>query len=325
MAEPLKATFFTLKHRDRAVLLPATLVTVVMIALLVAALLAFNWAGIMRFAHLIQEGPGAKVPEAQAGLFVASIFALIGSVFLFLIPFFIILAAYEAACLRWMIRGEAPGVFGLTFNNDTWRVYGVYWCWVVAKFVVSFAVSILTMPLMFATMGEVFGHGGKPDIDAMMRWQWSVQMPLAFLQYLPLAFIGIRLGPAAATSVARDRFSFFEAWKVTRGRFFSLLGSWALLWLIFGALYVAIFAASWGFLLQDAWRDWMVNWPRPPSEESFRMVFALVFSQQGLVIYALSAAANLIVLTAYALMSYGVNARAALAALEEGKIEQVPA
>jgi hypothetical protein len=42
MGEPLNATFFTLKKRDRGVLLPATFIMVVLMALIIALFVAFN-------------------------------------------------------------------------------------------------------------------------------------------------------------------------------------------------------------------------------------------------------------------------------------------
>jgi predicted metal-binding membrane protein len=126
MAEPLKATFFTLKHRDRAVLLPATLVMIVLVALIVAAWAALNSRMFALMFELTQLGSG-QANEEQALAMFSGMMGLFLSTFLLLIPLYIVVAAYEAACLRWMIRGEAPGLFGLTLNNDTWRVWGVYW------------------------------------------------------------------------------------------------------------------------------------------------------------------------------------------------------
>jgi hypothetical protein len=41
----------------------------------------------------------------------------------FLFAFFVLTAAFEAACLRWLIRGESGGGFlGLQLGADTWRV-----------------------------------------------------------------------------------------------------------------------------------------------------------------------------------------------------------
>jgi hypothetical protein len=145
-----------------------------------------------------------------------------------------------------------------------------------------------------------------------------VQLPITLLQYLPMIFIGVRFGPAAATSIARNRFSPFDAWKVTRGRFWALLGSFALLWLIAAIVMCAAAAPltlrMWP-LFQDMWRN-------PGDEEAIRAYMSAIFSRDTIVWVCVSYGAMMIAGLWLALMSYGVNARAALAALEEGKIEK---
>jgi hypothetical protein len=319
MAEPLKATFFTLKHRDRAVLLPATLAMIVFVALIVAAWVGFNWGTLAQLFELSRQA-GAQPDEAEAARLFAGGMGMVLSAFLFLFPLYIAIASYEAACLRWMIRGEAPGLFGLALDNDTWRVWGVYWCWLVANMAVGFATSLLTMPFVFMMMGDVYAQGGDPS-----EFSWDLQLriqALSMLQYIPLAFIGVRLGPAAATSIARRRFSFFEAWTVTSDRFWSLLGSWALLWLIFGVLYVALFGVTYGALFGDLVPRIQTAWPDFPPV-SVDELSERIFSQRGLALIGAAYAGFFAIWILYALMSFGVNARAALAALEDGKIQEV--
>lgn len=324
MAEPLKATFFTLKRRDRSVLAPATLVLIAIVLVLAAALIALNWGTLSHFRDYFSLDAAETKDPTRALAIVSGAFGFIGSVFLLIIPLYFAAAAYEAACLRWMIRGEAPGFFGWRFDNDMWRVYGIYWCWFAVHMAVGIAMSVLIVPIMFATMPGLFTSGSPPDMMAMMRWQLSVQLPLSLLQYLPLIFIGVRFGPAAATSIARQRFSFFEAWTVTRGRFWELLGSFALLWLIAGVLLALILALTTGPFILRMWPLFADMWQKP-SEADMQAYFNALFSPQNLMLYALGYAGYFVVLLGLALMSYGVNARAAMAALEEGKIATAPA
>ena len=321
MAEPLKATFFTLKRRDRAVLLPVTLAMIVVVGLIVAAWVGINWGTLAQIFELSRQS-GAQPDEAQSARLFTGAMGMVLSVFLFLFPLFIALASYEAACLRWMIRGEAPGLFGLTLDNDTWRVWGIYWCWLVAQMAISFATSMVMIPFMFMMMGDIIAQG--PDPDPQLAWDLQLKMQaLSLIQYIPMAFIGIRLGPAAATSIARRRFSFFEAWTATSDRFWSLLGSWALLWLSFGAIYAALFAATYGVLVGDLIPQVVAQWPAFPAEAAEQLA-ARIFSPRGLTIIGASYAGFFVIWIAYSLMGFGVNARVALAALEEEKIKEEP-
>jgi hypothetical protein len=317
--EKLNATFFALQPRDRAVLLPATVVLIAILAVIIAAFVALNWRAISFFIELFQTLPTAANAKPTMGADVAmSMMGMFASIFLFMIPIYFAVAAYEAACLRWMIRGEAPGWFGLTFDNDMWRVYGIYWCWLIVQFAVSTVVSVVTMPLMFASMGDIMRNPG--DMEAMWRWQLTVQLPLTLLQYIPMIFLGVRFGPAAATSVARRRFSPIEAWNVTRGRFWELLGSFALLWLIWIGVLVATSVPT----ILRLWPHFR-NMSSNPTPESMEDYFAAAFAPEGLVWMALGYSVMIFGGLLLSVMMYGVNARAALAALDEGKIKQEPA
>jgi hypothetical protein len=240
-------------------------------------------------------------------------FALVGMTFLFLFPIYITIAAYEAACLRWMIRGEAPGLFGITIDNDVWRVWGIYWCWLLAQFAVSSAMSILTMPLIFMSMPQIMQD---PTPEGMMRWQLTVQLPIMLLQYLPLIFVGVRFAPAAATSILRRKFSVLEAWEVTRGRFWPLFGSFAILWVIAAAVTMAAAVP----LTLHMWPYFSALWPAP-TEESMQAYFEAYFDQRAMIWLAVGYGVMTVAGLWLSVMSYGVNARAAMAAMEEGKIK----
>jgi hypothetical protein len=321
MAEPLKATFFALKPRDRMVLLPATLLYAVVVVLIVAAFTALNWGALQSIFALIRDMPSEQLGESQAMNLFSGMMGMFGWLFLLLFPFYFATAAYEAACLRWMIRGEAPGLFGLTFDHDMWRVYGVYWVWFLAQWVVSFIASIVMMPFMFMMMGDVVAQGGAdPNSQAMWDLQLKMQS-LSLIQYIPLVFIGIRFGPAAAASIARRRFSFFEAWRVTRDRFWALFGSYLVLWLALALVYVVVGAAIYAPLFGSLIRDMIAAWPALPDDVGQRYVEILSRPSSWPLIGA-GYLSGLVVMLAYMVFSYGINARAALVALDEGKIER---
>ena len=328
MAEPLNATFFALQKRDKAVLLPATIVFLVLFAGVIAAFVALNWNTFAQIGEFFrtaaaQQEP-SKMDETAAASFVFRMLGLIASAFLLMFPLYLIVAAYEAACLRWMIRGEAPGFFGITLDHDTWRVYGVYWCWFLVRMVISFALSIFMIPIMFMGLGEMMRSGSPPDPEVMLHWQLTVQLPLTLLSYVPLAFISVRFGPAAATSIARRRFSFFEAWTVTRDRFWALFGSYALIWIGFLLVYAIVVALAFGHALLLLWPAFTAHGAKPDSE-AMRTFFEQMVSPQGLIGLGLIYGFALIAGMLCAILAYGVNARAARAALDEGKIEVAPA
>jgi hypothetical protein len=305
MAEPLRATFYTFRrHSERGgVLLGATLITAALGIAILAAFVALCWP---LFASLFSIS-GASTSSDQVLGAVGAMFgaALIG--FFFLVALYVLAAAYEAACLRWMIRREAPGWFGLNLGADTWRVYSGYWVWFLIQMAVSMVVSIVMMPLTFMAMIPA----GDVAPEAQMASLLGMQFLVAVVQYAVLIFIGVRFAPAAATSIARRRFSFFEAWKVTRGRFWALFGSFFILMIAY-LIVLAIFMTAVFATIYNA-TGGLGGAGAPDPSAIFQPNVLASFG--GL--YVLLVGTGVL----YVVLSFGVNARAVIAAIDEGKID----
>ncbi|MEJ0058924.1 MAG: hypothetical protein WDM79_04755 [Terricaulis sp.] len=236
---------------------------------------------------------------------------------IFLVFFYVLLAAYEAACLRWMIHGEVVGFLGLSLGAPTWRVYSTYWLWAGINFGISTVVSLVTMPFLF--FGMAGASGGISDPTVMGGTIVIFQIVVSLLQYIALAIVGVRFGPAAATSITLRKFSFFTAWTVTKG---TVLGA---VWFVRfdrGDLFARLCALvhRYGRLV------FAQAWPSIASGASAEEVMTLIagmMTPQTLAllagIYVVMAFVGMI----FYVMFYGVNARAVLAAIEDGKIPGV--
>jgi hypothetical protein len=106
---------------------------------------------------------------------------------------------------------------------------------------------------------------------------------------------------------------------VTRGRFWELLGSFAILWIVAGIALALVVALTTGPILAQLWPLFQGLWQKP-SEANMQAYFNAMLSPQSLALAGLGYAGYFVVLLGLALMSFGVNARAAMAALEEGRI-----
>lgn len=219
----LDATFFAFKKRDPRFVMTRAAAGYLLIYVLVCAIyIALTWnslgAVFAWYGGLVgtamQGGEMTPPPPEVLGLIPFAFGVGILSIILF--------AAFEAACLRWLVRGEhGDGVLGLTFGADTWRVLGVYVLW-FALFIAFFVVIAL-----FYTLTTVLANvGGPAQIIALLL---GALAPLGFIALLIWA--AVRFAPAAATSVARRRFAFFEAPRVTKGYFWPLLGAFIILWI----------------------------------------------------------------------------------------------
>jgi len=313
MAEPLNATFFAFKKRERGgVLTGASIAFAVLAIVLYAALLGFIWFALgQNPLEMSQMAAQAQAdPEAIQQMMSPGNIAIMVLVYLiFTFAICVLFAAYEAACLRWMIRGETKGFFGLALDDDTWRVYGIYWVWFVG-FIIGAIAFLIIMGILGATIAATAGA----DSPVMLI------LPLLF--FIVPIYLCTLLAPAAATAIAERRFAFFDAWSTSSDRFWALFGAFFLLWLIYMLLVCGITVA---------WLSWAVG-PRlaeifaggsDPTAASIAINQATMDAMSapgGMLIYAGVSMATWIIAIMFYIALFGVNARAAVAALEEGKI-----
>lgn len=319
MAEPLKATFFAFRKREQSgVLLRATIAFVIIAAVLIGAFIALNLAALGPAVTWYGEAVAAAAnnnPEALAAP-PPAFFGLIGGLLLMLFPLYILCAAYEAACLRWFIHSEVKGFMGLSLGAPTWRVWSVYWMWFLLNIGFSIALSVV-MGVLVGIM--TVSSGG--DLGAAT----SAQLVFQIVQYVLMIYFGVRLAPAAAATIARRKFSFFDAWTVTRGRFWSLLGSFVSIYALYILASLAM-AAVWFVVILGPNAPDLAAAGSDPQRLSAAFIQAvqaylqsLIDPKNWIIIGALQLVATAIGVFFYIAM-YGVNARAAQAALEEGKI-----
>lgn len=322
MAEPLNATFFAFRKRERGgVLLGTSIAFLIGMIVLIAIFGALFWSSLGPAAQwhsqLIAAAASNDTAAVNAMPFPTGLFTIIGGLLLWLFPVYILCAAYEAACLRWMVHGETEGFMGLSLGAPTWRVWSCYWLW----FLLNIAFSIVMQIVMTAVIGVIAVSSSGDPMATMTA------LPVVMLlQYGLMAYFAVRFAPAAATSIARRKFSFFEAWTVTKGRFWALFGAFFLIYLIYMIAGVAL-AGVWfstvlggsnvdlsgfgvdqarsGEIIQQLLQGFMKSLANPQTWVVLG-VLQLVSLALGLLLY---------------IAMFGVNARAALAALEEGKIK----
>ncbi|UPT61285.1 MAG: hypothetical protein M0D54_12635 [Hyphomonadaceae bacterium JAD_PAG50586_4] len=324
MAEPLNATFFAFRKRERGGVLVQTSIAFALVgALLIAAFVALVWGSagtvITWYGQIIAASATNDTTAIQNLGFPTEIFQFFGVMVLWLFPFYILCAAYEAACLRWMIHGETQGFMGLSLGAPTWRVWSCYWMWFLLNIALSMVMSMLSALLMGAI---VIGSGDPMSTVAAM-------LGVNVLQYVIMAYFAIRFAPGAAASVARRKFSFFEAWTVTKGRFFALFGSFLLLWVIYIVFSLALTAAWVVFAMGTAPIDFGALSDPARAETAFAewlqaYLQTLMQPQAWGIMIALWVVGSIGALVFY-VACYGVNARAALAAIDEGKIQPAQA
>jgi hypothetical protein len=305
MVEPLNATFHAFRKREKGgVLLKAAITFTVLLVVLYVCVAGAVWAifGLGGNLAELQSDPEALQRMMSPG----NVGLMILVYLIFLFSLFVLLAAFEAACLRWMVRGETKGLFGLALDEDTWRVYGIYWIWFLA-----FVFGAIAMAIVVGFLGAWIG--GSPAILAL---------PLLII-VVPIV-LGVRLAPAAATAIAEQKFAFFDAWKVSSDRFWALFGSYFLLCLIYFLLASMISGGWMAWAFGPHLADMMAasGDPVAMSEAITQAQSAVLGAPGGLAIYIGVQIVMFVIGTTYYVALFGVNARAASAALEEAKIER---
>lgn len=315
--QALNATFFAFRKREKAVLLPATLVFALLAIGMFVAFAALNWQAFidyMNWAASVSASNSAAAangtpPSMDAMMPPQSVMAIGPAYLLLLLGYYILLASYEAACLRWMIHGETGGLFGLTLGADTWRVYFSYWVWLVLLIAFYIVCALIAGGALASVFLSMQGSA-EPSASTVI-----VPLIAGLVIVLALIYFSVRFAPAAATSVARKKFAFFDAWTVSKGRFWGLFGAFVLLFLMFFVFIIAVEVAFMVMVGMTAMSS-MGHAEPQSAEEAFRAFATPQYAAGVIGIIVLMSVASMM----FYLALFGVNARAAALALEEGKI-----
>jgi hypothetical protein len=301
-----ETTFFAFRKKEKAfVLTGATIGYVLALVIVYGAFIALNWQG---FADYMSWSISmASDPEAAAGgtMPPSSVMMMIPGYLVSMFLLILIMAAYEAACLRWMVRDQTtPGLnfLGIAFGPDTWRVLLVYITWIGVWIGLSIASLLLASGVAVAA-----GAIGDGAIAGLLSALVFIVLACAWV------FVLVRLAPAAAVTIGKEQYAFFDAWRASQGRFWTIFGSFAfvIIMSIVGLLVfyfvaiVAVMGAVFGSAAAGA----------QPDPEAM----AAAFTSPGAIIAMAGVYLILIALSMMVyVLFYGINARVALAANEDG-------
>jgi hypothetical protein len=315
---PLKATFFAFQRREPGGVLTRAAVAIVVSLLILWGLSFAVILGLIdpNFYRDWMKNVGADSPPAH--MFPPHFAELMLLNLVVLAAFFVLYAAFESACVCWMIRGQANPFPYLKFDADTWRVYGTYWFWLVFSLLayIGFFFLIALVALAVGAVAAV----AKPAsaIVGIVGALACVAYPFLWLR------TAVRLAPAAATSIGIGKFAPLKAWSATRRRFWALFGSYFLLVLTNYVLVLILFALIYGPAISSL--DWRLSHGDPQAfsaEINKAMMDAAIgpfSSLAGTVRLITVELAFYLGAVLLSVLGFGVAARAVQAALEEGKI-----
>lgn len=213
---PLNAATFLFKRRERNFVLTGAAVAYYLAVIAVTGVfLALTWGFWGQLIAWYFDAIRAVTAGSEPTLPPPELISQVAPFYLAFLPISLLLfAAFEAACLRWLVRGEAGGgVLGLKLDADTWRVFAIYWVW-FAYFVLA-AIGVALFYTLVAMLGSV---GGVAQMLAILI---GALAPIGIAALL--IWGGVLFAPAAATSIGARKLSFLSARKVSRPRFWPLL------------------------------------------------------------------------------------------------------
>lgn len=175
----------------------------------------------------------ANDPEALADAMLGSIGTILLGYLVTLVLSVVIWAMFESASQRRYVRGDG---FGLRFGADELRLLAVGFFWFLIFLGLYIATLIMVM-VPTVMMGVAASNGDASYAGPMVL--------LLFVMMLVMAVVSIwvcaRLSPAAALTIRDKRIRFFSAWGVTKGKVWTLVGSWIVLWLIGFAVFLVFY------------------------------------------------------------------------------------
>ena len=140
--------------------------------------------------------------------------------------FWIIWAMFETASQRRYIWGKP---FSLGFGRDELNMMVVGLLWILLGLAVMAIPVLLTLGGVWAAISAA--AEGLTDEEAGQRIVAPLfgAMGLILLLFPVYAFFATRLAPCFGLTVKDGRIRFFDAWNVSRGRFWAILGAYVIL------------------------------------------------------------------------------------------------
>lgn len=178
--------------------------------------------GIARL-RLLDTAPGAQAIPGQGADFDAQLFAIQTG---FGLLAMLVTTIFWAAAFRSVLRPEARSGFALRLGADEMRLMAVtlilYLLFSVGGLFAALGFSFLVSLLQLVT-------GGNPGVAALFA------SLLVFALVAGVVFVLVRLSLVTPLVIARRRIGIDESWELTRGHFWSLLGAYILMTLIYVA------------------------------------------------------------------------------------------
>lgn len=153
----------------------------------------------------------------------------------------VVWAMFETASQRRYIFGAK---FSLGFGGDEVRIMVVGLLWAL----MSLVIFVVPIVLFVSAFGALAGMDPSGQLDdqtaARFLGSFFAGFGLMFLFSLLYIFIATRLAPCFGLTVKEKEIRFFDAWNVSRGRFWPILGAYVIIVVVVSVLSQIISAIA---------------------------------------------------------------------------------
>lgn len=213
----------------------------VLATLLVGLFLFLARGAIGEFIAAIEALEAANIDEDDPGAMMALVFGTMAP----LLPFAVIgavvgwvfYAVFLAASMRRYVRDER---FYLRFGGDELRMMIVSLMW----WLLSLVIFIIPIGMMVASASALLALGPDALSEAAIEAQLVSGMlggAGMLLIFFPVyIFVATRLAPCFGLTVKDQRIRFFDAWNVSRGRFWPILGAFIIIYVVVSIISMVI-------------------------------------------------------------------------------------
>jgi len=145
---------------------------------------------------------------------------------------YVVPALAFTAAMRSVLRPEQKGFFYLRLGMDEVRVGAV---WFILNMALGLGMVVAIIPV--AIVAAIVGAAGGGEAAVLVAVLLFLAAICAFIYFL------VRLSLIAPLTFLRREFAFGEAWRITRGHFWTLFGSYFVLAFVQGLVTMAAWLA----------------------------------------------------------------------------------